>query len=74
MMEKIKSRWAVMLTETKKSATERAMEQFGLTSEVAFKQNWIYLGRVPEEHQEGLLDIFEEELEKQRNELNKLIG
>ncbi len=71
-MERIKAKWAVMLTETKNRATERVMKKYDLSSVVAFRQNWIYQGRIPEAKKAGVLEIFEEELENQKKSINSI--
>lgn len=64
MIENIKNMWNIMISETKEQAVNAIMEEFG-RSKVATKQNWIYQGMIPEEHQPRVVEIFQNCLKQQ---------
>lgn len=72
-IDNIKTLWGMMLTDTKQEAVRALMENYGLTSETALKQNWIYRGMIPEDYQDGVIEIFQKLLRKQHKATSELI-
>ena len=58
MIENIKNMWGIMLSDTKDQAVNAIMEEFG-RGKASTKQNWIYQGMIPEEHQARVVEIFQ---------------
>lgn len=63
--------WSKMDAEHRKLAFLTLVDEFGLTSEIAFVQNWIYKGRIPEPKQERTVVIFQN-IRKQQKEKEAL--
>ena len=57
----------------RKLAYEALVNEFGLTSEIAFMQNWIYRERIPESKQERTVTIFQNirKLQKEKEALSQ---
>lgn len=73
MIAKIKKIWKRLDSDRMKMVVEYSMRDFGLTSEHAFRQNWIYLERIPEKHQGDLLRIVKNALTLQIEEMQSLL-
>lgn len=74
MIENIKKLWDMMTSETKKKAEDAAMGEFGLESSVAFRQNWLYKGKVPEQNLDRLHEIFLNAMKLQHENQGKMLG
>ncbi len=75
MIQKIKTVWKHMISETKKSALKSILEEssFDVNDEIYVKQTWIWGGRIPEAYQKKVLEIFQNEMKIQNEKLNAQI-
>ena len=69
MTAEIKRIWSLMDKESKEEAVETIKDSFGLTSEVAIRQNWMYGGSIPTSKEARTLLIMKEILKKQGKRL-----
>jgi hypothetical protein len=72
MTENIKSMFSKMNDETRQEALECLMAEFNQDSAKHIRKNWIIGGRIPEEHQEKIVLIFQHLLRTQIYRINKI--
>ncbi|MDB0602128.1 hypothetical protein PL373_13415 [Tenacibaculum maritimum] len=76
MTESIKNLWKRMLPETKKEAVQCILteSEFDVSDEIYVKQTWIWGARIPEKHQEKVVEIFQKALKSQSDKTEKLMS
>ncbi len=72
MIENIKSMFSKMNDDTRATALNHLKVEFNLTSHKDVKNKWIIGGRIPEEHQERIVQIFQFLLNKQYRNINEI--
>lgn len=73
MIENIKSMFSKMNDDTRAAALNQLTVEFILASPKEVKNKWIIGGRIPEEHQERIVQIFQFLLNKQYRSINEII-
>ncbi|ODS87261.1 MAG: hypothetical protein ABS44_11635 [Chryseobacterium sp. SCN 40-13] len=69
---KIRELFAALTSERKNNVRTILSKKFDITVDSA-KMNWIYAGKIPEQHIDKTLEIIKAELQKQTDELQELI-
>ncbi len=69
MTAEIKRIWSLMDKKSKEEAVETIKDSFGLTSDVAIRQNWMYGGNIPTSKEARTLLIMKAILRKQGKRL-----
>ena len=72
MTENIKQMFSKMNDETRQEALECLQAEFNEKSTKHIKKNWIIGGRIPEEHQEKIVQIFQNFLRIQIYRINEI--
>lgn len=72
MTENIKQMFSKMNDVTRKEALECLMEEFNAKSTKHIQKNWIIGGRIPEDHQEKIVHIFQNLLRIQIFRINEI--
>lgn len=72
MTENIKAMFSKMNDETRQEALDCLMAEFHQDSTKFIRKNWIIGGRIPEEHQEKIVHIFQNLLRTQIYKLNEI--
>ncbi|MEH6621135.1 hypothetical protein [Maribacter arcticus] len=72
MTENIKQMFSKMNDVTRQEALECLMEEFNAKSTKHIQKNWIIGGRIPEEHQEKIVHIFQNLLRIQIFRINEI--
>tara|TARA_R110002051_G_scaffold64139_2_gene116784 strand:- start:30899 stop:31147 length:249 start_codon:yes stop_codon:yes gene_type:complete len=72
MTENIKHMFSKMNDDTRQEALDLLMIEFQLKSHKFIKNNWIIGGRIPEEHQERIVHIFQNLLRVQLFKINEM--
>lgn len=73
MIENIKSMFRNMNEETRTAALEQLKTEFKLASHKEVKNKWIIGGRIPEENQERIVQLFQFLLNKQYRTISEII-
>tara|TARA_R110002050_G_scaffold283119_2_gene431341 strand:- start:2617 stop:2847 length:231 start_codon:yes stop_codon:yes gene_type:complete len=72
MTENIKQMFSKMSDETRQEALECLMSEFNEKSTKYIQKNWIIGGRIPDEHQEKIVHIFQNLLRIQIYKINEI--
>ncbi|MFX0555243.1 hypothetical protein ACOCEA_00500 [Maribacter sp. CXY002] len=59
MTTNIKSMFSKMNDETREEALHILMAEFGIDNKRYIKNNWLIGGRIPEDYQENIVNIFQ---------------
>lgn len=73
LMEFIKKMWKRMSPETKDKAVEACLIAMGLTSDPNFRQRYLGMETLPEEHHHTVAEIFHDALSAQNKEEAELL-
>ena len=72
MTENIKAMFSKMNDETRQEALECLMTEFNQESTKEIRKNWIIGSRIPENHQERIVRIFQNLLRTQMYKINEI--
>ena len=72
MTENIKQMFSKMNDETRQEALQCLLEEFDEKSTKYIQKNWIIGGRIPEEYQEKIVQIFQNFLRIQIYRINEI--
>ena len=72
MRENYQKMWKMMLPDTKHEAEKAVHDEFGVTWQT-FRNTWATGRGCPEEHEERLVQIFQNVLRKQNNDINDIV-
>lgn len=74
MIDNIQNMWYSMLKETQAEALAALMVEFKLTSSTFIKQTWLQKGKIPEDSQAKVVEMFQRLLQQQIERTRAIIN